>query len=74
MQRSNRMRRRYQTMAITGVRVMIEHNIKNYIKERIQKLKEQNEVYVNNPYKVDLNNAKINELNLLKRELKNLTR
>ena len=53
---------------------MIEHNIRNYIKERIQKLKEQNEVYVYNPYKVDLNNAKINELNLLKRELKNLTR
>lgn len=53
---------------------MIEHNIKNYIKERIQKLKKQNEVYDYNPYKVDLNNAKINELNLLKRELKNLTR
>lgn len=53
---------------------MIEHNIENYIKERIQKLKEQNEIYVNHRYKVDLNNAKINELNLLKRELKNLTR
>ena len=59
---------------INGVRVMIEHNIKTYIEERIQKLKEQNEIYGQNPYKRDLNNAKINELNLLKRELKNLTR
>lgn len=53
---------------------MIEHNIKRYITERIQKLKEQNEIYVHNPYKADLNNAKINELNLLKRNLKDITR
>lgn len=53
---------------------MIEHNIKNYIKKRIKEIKEQNEIYVHNPYKVDLNNAKINELNLLKRNLKELTR
>lgn len=53
---------------------MIEYNIKKYIKERIQKLKKQNEIYVHSPYKVDLNNAKINELNLLKRNLKDLTR
>lgn len=44
--------------------------IKTFIKERVKELNERKKIYVCNAYKIDLINAQIRELNLLRYKLK----